>query len=361
MDALSQWASVLTPVAVSMAWVPTMAPLKFNDLMGCSEGENIIHGTEELHPGCDKEYKCGVLELRKICPSPLGVRQHHTCFTRRADMCLPPPNEHVADTIRRMGHWPDCEWLTRLWHLKAREQDLFVEVGANIGACTLEMLLSTNATVVAIEPNPANLFYLTSTLAMAAHANPAIAQRVVVLPVGASSYSRTSRMTLRGGGSAVDAPRRARNFNDEAAVGTKESEATTITVHRLDELIPTQTASHLLKADVQGLECEVLRGAARNLPLISAAAVELDPRLLRSNGCDAPTILRLLCKHGLNSSVARTMSEHTAFAHRCGVPRCEKLKDGVQCRLPPYGRDDPDSGAGCRAVPAYQVHWHRKN
>lgn len=94
----------------------------------------------------------GGLNLKSICPSPVGPRG--PCFQRKAEMCLAPSTEHISWKIRSIGHWQDCEWLTRMWHLRAKEYDLFVEVGANIGACTLEMLLSTNASIVAIEPSP---------------------------------------------------------------------------------------------------------------------------------------------------------------------------------------------------------------
>ena len=36
-----------------------------------------------------------------------------------------------------------------------------LQVGANIGACTVELLLRTNASIVALEPSPTNYFYLT--------------------------------------------------------------------------------------------------------------------------------------------------------------------------------------------------------
>ena len=237
-------------------------------------------------------------------------------------MCLPPPPEHIAETIRKRGHWPDCEWLTRLWRLstKASSCDLFVDVGAHIGACSLEMLLSTNATIVAIEPNPTNLFFLTSTLAMAVRAEPSIAQRVVVLPVGAGASSRSARITLRGGQSAV--------------VDTNEAYSANVAIRRLDDLIRPRVPIRLLKAGVQGLECEVLRGASDSLASTVAAALEVDNKLLRKNRCDPASVVRLLAGRGLAASLTPTMSETTAFAHRWGPPCCTKhAKEGVHCSI----------------------------
>ena len=70
-------------------------------------------------------------------------------------------------------------WWHALPHHKAR--GIFLELGANVGACTIEMLVRTNATVVAFEPNPSNLFYLQSSLLRLA---PQLQARVRVYPLG---------------------------------------------------------------------------------------------------------------------------------------------------------------------------------
>ena len=77
-------------------------------------------------------------------------------------MCL-VPHEHISDTIVNLGHFPDCDWLVKAWRSHddpetrgERQPDTFVDAGANIGACSLEMLLRTDARVVAFEPSPVN-------------------------------------------------------------------------------------------------------------------------------------------------------------------------------------------------------------
>ena len=50
-----------------------------------------------------------------------------------------------------------------LHHARGRShsgEGLFVDVGANIGMCTIHMLVATNATVVAFEPGADNLFFM---------------------------------------------------------------------------------------------------------------------------------------------------------------------------------------------------------
>ena len=107
--------------------------------------------------------------------------------------------------------------------------------------------------------------------------------------------------------------------------------AASVATRRLDELIQQRVPICLLKVDVQGLECEVLRGATRNLPSTMSAAVELDPWLLKRHRCEKQHIIKLLAYSNLSATVSQTMSERTAFAHRCGYPRCEKHKRGVRC------------------------------
>ena len=65
---------------------------------------------------------------------------------------------------------------------------VFLEVGANIGACSLEVALSVaNASMLLFEPNPLNFFHLTSSLKWAYEAGRLSAARVVAFPLGAGS------------------------------------------------------------------------------------------------------------------------------------------------------------------------------
>jgi FkbM family methyltransferase len=77
---------------------------------------------------------------------------------------------HYGDAVSRAvinrGRWADCDILTHQFtgthpNKKAR---VFMDVGANIGACTLQMLFTTDAPIFAFEPEPMNLFCLTNTI-----------------------------------------------------------------------------------------------------------------------------------------------------------------------------------------------------
>ena len=70
-------------------------------------------------------------------------------------MCL-ADNDVVSEGIRRFERWRDCSRLVRIWKALSAEDPLrggvMLDVGANIGACTMELLLRTSAHVVAFEP-----------------------------------------------------------------------------------------------------------------------------------------------------------------------------------------------------------------
>ena len=66
------------------------------------------------------------------------------------------------------------------------------EIGANIGACTVELLLRTRASIIALEPSPTNYYFLTRSLHALAQRHPEMARRVVVLPVGTADVSCVS-------------------------------------------------------------------------------------------------------------------------------------------------------------------------
>ena len=106
---------------------------------------------------------------------------------RGLPICLVNKDDHISRTIIKTGHWFDCRLLRRLWHAPiadGTQGGLFLEIGANIGACTAEFLRYTDASIIAVEPNPFNLYHLTRTLHAAAKMNASMASRVAVVALG---------------------------------------------------------------------------------------------------------------------------------------------------------------------------------
>ena len=69
-----------------------------------------------------------------------------------APMCL-VKDDHISKAIASKGHWYDCLLLRRLWYAPTadgRQGGLFLDIGSNIGSCTMEFLLYTDATIIAV-------------------------------------------------------------------------------------------------------------------------------------------------------------------------------------------------------------------
>ena len=105
-------------------------------------------------------------------------------------MCL-VDHDLISDRVRQRGCWTDCGRFVRLWQtldggnfsgqaarpVAGDPEGVLLEVGANIGACTVELLMRTRARVVAFEPSAKNLFYLTRSISLLAQRDPSVAVR----------------------------------------------------------------------------------------------------------------------------------------------------------------------------------------
>lgn len=72
-------------------------------------------------------------------------------------MCV-HDDDAVSNSIKGNKRWSDCDILPVLWNNGSAESYVYVEIGANIGSCLMEMLLSTNSSIIAFEPHPMNLY-----------------------------------------------------------------------------------------------------------------------------------------------------------------------------------------------------------
>jgi FkbM family methyltransferase len=124
-----------------------------------------------------------------------------------------------------------------------------VEVGANIGAHTVALSRMANGgTVVAIEPQGEIFKLLCANLAMNGARN--------VIPIWAASGESAGRISIP----AVDYTKPG-NFGGISAGAAPGQAATMVTITPLDA-IEGLTTIHALKVDVEGMELDVIRGAA---------------------------------------------------------------------------------------------------
>ena len=206
------------------------------------------------------------------CTSPAAQAEP----PQRVPMCLyPPKDDIISDQIRKMGSWHDCDGLVKMWEHNTsalhRGRQLLLELGGNIGACTVEMLMRTSASLLVFEPNPQNLFHLTSTLRTLELERPqlGVADRVVVFPIGIGNASFESRLHVahRNHGDSIvgtAVPRQG-----QIRVSHTRTQHTAM-IRPLDAIFPRSSRLglgfvRLMKMDVQGFECRALDGMRRLL------------------------------------------------------------------------------------------------
>jgi hypothetical protein len=122
---------------------------------------------------------------------------------QEVQMCV-HHDDRASDHIANTGRWPPCSILGTVWDKMHTSQEsawpqeppggstIFLDVGAQLGACTVYMLFKMQtARVVVVEPEPRNLFALTSTLLSLP---PQYRERVAVLPIAAGDIGGVTSM-----------------------------------------------------------------------------------------------------------------------------------------------------------------------
>lgn len=229
------------------------------------------------------------------------------------NMCIRSYPDAVSDVLRLNKRWPDCTALALLWKKLGDApaagtsssfapcggkgvKKLFVDAGANIGACTMQMLSRPDVDmVVSFEPNPKNLFYLTSS----ALQNRGISRKLALFPMGLGEADASHQMFMQ--------PRNAGNTVLDVAVATnpvsdiQPVEAFTTT---LDEVFFDERGMapyiHLMKMDTQGFETHIMKGGRRLLAsgAINAIHFELAPAWLHGEGTSPAELFSIMESSG---------------------------------------------------------------
>ena len=141
-----------------------------------------------------------------------------------------------------------------------REDDVFVDIGANIGSYTVLASGHIGATTYAFEPAPSTYKHLINNIAI-----NQISGRVKAYNLALGSQQGSVNFT-----SSLD------TVNHIANIG--ETDTIQVTVEKLDDILENQKQPSLLKIDVEGFETEVLRGASRTLnqQCLKAIIIELN-------------------------------------------------------------------------------------
>merc|ERR1719375_2510131 len=135
------------------------------------------------------------------------------------ELCVRDYPDFVSDYFKTKGYFHSCLDLAQQWPIlpdgskageftqrlstcngqceskKSAKPGIYVDVGANIGACVMQMLARPDVDqVVAFEPSPANLYYMTNSLVKQIQSGDASVMKNLVLyprPLGASRSTHT--------------------------------------------------------------------------------------------------------------------------------------------------------------------------
>jgi FkbM family methyltransferase len=206
-----------------------------------------------------------------------------------AKMCV-----HYGDAVSRAvinrGRWADCDVLTTQFDdtNPDKKDRIFMDVGANIGACVLQMLFTTEAPVIAFEPEPMNLFCLTNTIM---RLEPRYRDRFLLFPLALGDAEGGSIIHSKVGdyGNAVIGEV-VKDRNKE-----KFKNPTEIRIEALDTVITVDDENiALMKLHAQGSECLVLDGMPKMLPHIKAIHTEIGRKHLEKQGCSEEEYMKRL-------------------------------------------------------------------
>jgi FkbM family methyltransferase len=181
-----------------------------------------------------------------------------------------------------------CQVVERVYSSKS----IYIEIGANIGSCVMEMLLSTNASIVAFEPDPRNFAQLTTTLMVM---ECAYRNRVSLFPLalGSSQGNGTINAAKDNRGNAVVnqviKDRASQTFLEPIPIIIEALDSIFAGVDLEDLSVPT-----LMKMDVQGFECNVVDGMRNVLERTHTIKTETAEAFLQGQGCSGVTLVKKL-------------------------------------------------------------------
>ncbi len=169
-----------------------------------------------------------------------------------------------------------------------RSDDVFYDVGANIGVFTILAGVVRDAECVAFEPVPETFSYLEQNIRL--NGSPA---SISILNQGVGRERGTLRFTSNEGAT-----------NHVLAAGEQSSTAIELPVATLDDAVRSHPSPSVLKVDVEGFEHEVLEGAEDVLasPKLNAVMLELRNHGARY-GYDENEINDAMYDHGFTHTV----------------------------------------------------------
>jgi len=189
----------------------------------------------------------------------------------------------ITSAIASNGRIPHCNVLPKLWEKAEKDTNsIYFEIGANIGSCVMEMLLSTDANIVLFEPHPKNLFCIKNTVSALENGYQ---HRVVIIPVALGAASGTNTVFAAKGNMGNSIVGKVVKDNEKQEFSKEDQHQ--IHVEPLHSIVSSKVTVPLVKMDVQGFECQILSGINQELAnAIHFVKFEVSPKHLRSQGCE---------------------------------------------------------------------------
>lgn len=213
---------------------------------------------------------------------------------KEAQMCVHDRPDAVSGAIKASKRFHHCNILSEIWTANNNDDDsVYLEFGANIGSCVMEMLLGTNATIIAFEPHPMNAFNIKKSVSkLDQHSQ----DRLFLFPIGLGDERAMSTIYAANGN--MGNSNIGKIVKDRPSQQFDEQLQFTIHVERLDAILETKNMDRvkLVKMDVQGYECRLLKGMGTDIAeKIDVLKLEYAPKWLRGQGCMdlTPTLKKL--------------------------------------------------------------------
>jgi FkbM family methyltransferase len=181
-------------------------------------------------------------------------------------------NDHISKVIRQSGVWePNVTyWIEKLSH-----GGIFLDVGANIGYCSL-VACNKYSKVYAFEPIPENYTLLEKSLEVNVIQNVEVIKKCV----GNSESLELTAFDDNMGGT-----RNIQNTNKQNVSHMKVQSTRVYDVITLDSFTESIESIDLMKVDVEGHELQVLQGFSKNITKCKHILLELSPCSLPVETC----------------------------------------------------------------------------
>ncbi len=132
-----------------------------------------------------------------------------------------------------------------------KQEDVFADIGANVGSYTILASAVKRATTISIEPIPDTFLYLQNNI----HINSLTEKDVIALNIGLGKSDGTLKFTRN-----LDCVNHVLSPSEETSNNFAE-----VKVKTLDHIIETFSCPALIKIDVEGFEWEVINGGQNTL------------------------------------------------------------------------------------------------